>query len=209
MSDVPSALLPVLQHDVLRVQQVKEWGEILTGFEGSNRYRISATDATPLLLAGEVSRGVLGLLMRWFLKASRPFTMELREPSGALALRLDRPWRWWFSRLEVQDAHGHAVGAVQRRFQWFGKRYEVQDARGAVKATIHGPLFKPWTFIVRQGDDEVGRIQKRWSGFGKELFTDADSFGVAFDPRLRDLQLRQLLLAATFLIDFVHFENKG
>jgi len=42
----------------------------------------------------------------------------------------------------------------------------------------------------------------------KEGFTDADSFGVTF-PADWDVELKALLLGAVFLIDFVHFENRG
>ncbi len=62
--------------------------------------------------------------------------------------------------------------------------------------------------IIEQNGREVGHIQKRWSGFGKEMFTDADNFGVTFE-NVRDPRLRTLVVAATFLLDFVHFENRG
>ena len=75
-------------------------------------------------------------------------------------------------------------------------------------ATLRGPFFKPWTFHIEQNGQEVGLIQKRWSGFGKELFTDADNFGVTFGD-VQDARLRTLIVAATFLLDFVHFENRG
>ncbi len=42
----------------------------------------------------------------------------------------------------------------------------------------------------------------------KEGFTDADNFGVMF-PADWDIKLKALFLGAVFLIDFVHFENKG
>ena len=42
----------------------------------------------------------------------------------------------------------------------------------------------------------------------KEGFTDADNFGVMF-PAEWDVELKALFLGAVFLIDFVHFENKG
>jgi hypothetical protein len=51
-----------------------------------------------------------------------------------------------------------------------------------------------------------GKIAKRWSGLGKEMFTDADSFGITF-PGDIDVQAKAVLLGAVFLIDFVHFEN--
>ena len=42
----------------------------------------------------------------------------------------------------------------------------------------------------------------------KEGFTDADHFGVMF-PAEWDVELKARFLGAVFLIDFVHFENKG
>jgi uncharacterized protein YxjI len=148
------------------------------------------------------------LLVRLFLKASRPFTLELKTPGGATVLRLKRPWRFWFSHLDVEDGEGRPLGSIQQRFAFFQRLYEVLSPSGEVLATLRGPFFKPWTFNLEQNGQEVGRIQKRWSGLGKELFTDADSFGVTF-AQVRDARLRTLAVAATFLIDFVHFENRG
>jgi hypothetical protein len=52
----------------------------------------------------------------------------------------------------------------------------------------------------------VGRITKQWSGLLREAFTDADTFGVQLGPGM-DPRLRTLALAATFLIDFLYFED--
>jgi len=204
-----SLALAVLQnHRALRVRQTKEWGEILAGFEGRNRYQVVGDDGQTLFIAGEVGSGLGLFLLRSFLKASRPFTMELKTPGGATALRLERPWRFWLSKLEVHDGEGRVLGSVHQRFAFFAKLYEVLGPSGELLATLRGPFFKPWTFHVEQNGQEVGLIQKRWSGFGKEMFTDADNFGVSFEG-VRDSRLRTLVVAATFLLDFVHFENRG
>ena len=55
---------------------------------------------------------------------------------------------------------------------------------------------------------ELGKITKKWSGLLKESVTDADNFGINF-PKGIDLGKKAILLGAVFLIDFVHFENKG
>ena len=47
--------------------------------------------------------------------------------------------------------------------------------------------------------DEVGKVTKQWSGPAKELFTDADNFGVTFPIDL-DVKCKITLLAAVFLI---------
>jgi uncharacterized protein YxjI len=204
-----SLALAVLQrHRALRVRQTKEWGEILTGFEGRNRYQVVGDDGQTVFIAGEVGSGLGLFLLRSFLKASRPFTMELKTPDGATALRLERPWRFWLSKMEVQDGEGHVLGSVHQRFAFFSRLYDVLGPSGELLATLRGPFFKPWTFHIEQNGQEVGLIQKRWSGFGKELFTDADNFGVTFE-NVRDARLRTLAVAATFLLDFIHFENRG
>ena len=45
----------------------------------------------------------------------------------------------------------------------------------------------------------VGRITKQWSGIGKELFTDADNFGVSFPVDL-DVSMKAVVLGCVFLI---------
>lgn len=47
--------------------------------------------------------------------------------------------------------------------------------------------------------DKIGKISKQWTGINKELFTDADYFGVKFPIEL-DVRMKAVILAATFLI---------
>lgn len=196
------------RHSMLRVRQKKEWGEILTGFETRNRYMVVGDDDQPLFFVGEVGDGIGAFLVRSFLKAKRPFTLELKTPDGAILLRLKRPWRWWLSHLDVEDGMGRHVGSIQQQFAFLERLYEVHGASGEMLATLRGPFFKPWTFNVEQNGREVGKIQKQWSGLGKELFTSADNFGVTLAD-IEDPRLRTLVVAATFLIDFVHFERRN
>ena len=42
---------------------------------------------------------------------------------------------------------------------------------------------------------EVGKITKQWSGLGKEMFTDADNFGINF-PMDLDVKVREHCFAA-------------
>lgn len=204
-----TALLRLTTEEALRVRQQKEWGEILTGWETKNRYQVVGRDDRPLLMAGEVGEGLGAVLLRALLKKKRPFTIELRTPAGELFLKLVRPWRWFFSTLEIFSAQGVLQGIVQQRFKLFGRRLDILSPTGEELAVLKGPLFRPWTFHVERGGLQAGMIQKKWSGFGKEMFTDADNFGVSFASEMNDERLRTLMLAATFLIDFVYFENAG
>jgi len=45
----------------------------------------------------------------------------------------------------------------------------------------------------------VGMIRKHWSGFGREMFTVSDMFGIHF-PRNLDVKIKAVLLGACILI---------
>jgi len=70
-----------------------------------------------------------------------------------------------------------------------------------------GPLLHPWTFNIIHETGDVGVITKKWSGLGKEVFTDADNFGITFSSELKETT-KAILLGAVFLIDFLYFENR-
>jgi uncharacterized protein YxjI len=189
----------------LVVSQHKEWGEILTGFETKNRYAISDVSGSRLYLAAEEAGS---MLLRWFLKALRPFTIAVLTENGQVILRVVRPFRFYFHRAEVVDSQGQSIGVIERRFSVLRRIYSVLDTSGEEVFQLFGPLLHPWTFQIKNDGVEYGKITKKWSGLMKEGFTDADNFGVMF-PAEWDVKLKALFLGAVFLIDFVHFENKG
>jgi len=187
----------------LVVSQQKEWGEILTGFETRNKYVVSDQSGEKLYLAVEDPGSTM---VRLFLKSLRPFTITVMSEDGQAALRINRPFRFYFHRVEVVDSQGKSLGAIERQFSILRRIYHVFDPRGRKIFQLFGPILHPWTFQIRKNDLEIGKITKKWSGLLKESFTDADNFGVMF-PAEWDVGLKALFLGAVFLIDFVHFEN--
>ncbi len=191
--------------DGLVVSQRKEWGEILTGFETKNKYAVLDASGNDLYIAAELGGS---LLLRWFLKALRPFEINVWTYENRLVLRVVRPFRFYFHELSVYDAHGQLLGTIQKRFSILRKIYSVLDGSGQEIYQLFGPILHPWTFEIRKEDGEYGKITKKWSGLLKESLTDADNFGVSF-PASWDKKIKALFLGAVFLIDFVHFENTG
>lgn len=190
----------------LTVRQRKRWAEILLSLETRNHYDVLDQAQRPVLHVREEGEGFLSFLKRVFLGPARPFTAWVTDPAQSEGwMRLTRPFRFIFHRLEVHGADGRPLGAIQKRWSWVRRLYEVEDARGRVVAELFGPILKPWTFELRVRGQARGAIRKRWSGWGKELFTDADDFGV----ELANLEpeLKVLAFAATVLIDVVHFER--
>lgn len=190
----------------LTVRQRKRWLEILLSFEFKNAYDVYDDRQQAVLNAREVGGGVGEFFRRAFLGPLRPFTMQVTDiATGNVLLNIHRPFRFFFHRIEVRTEQGSLLGAIQRRWSWLRRIYTIEDAQGQDVAEIFGPILKPWTFEIRTQGAVGGTIRKRWSGFGKELFTDADNFGV----ELGGLQpeLRALAFAATVLVDVVHFER--
>ena len=193
------------QIDGLVIQQKKEWGEILSGFETKNKYSIFNTAGQQLYYAAEIGGN---LLVRMFLRAWRPFEIAVVNPQNELVLTLKSPFRFYFREMDILNASGQWLGRIQRRFTLLRRRYSVSDAQGQEVLELFGPLLHPWTFEIRQNEQVLGKITKKWSGLLKEGFTDADNFGVTFPPDLPK-EAKAVLLGAVFLIDFVHFENKN
>ncbi len=189
----------------LAVSQQKEWGEILTGFEGINKYVVSDEHGTDLFYALE-ERG--SVLARLFLKAYRPFAIDVLSRDGENLLRIERPFRFYFHTAQVFDGSGKLLGTLQRHFSVLRRVYSVLSADGVKLFDLFAPLLHPWTFSILEGGRQRGMIQKKWTGLAKETFTDADNFGVTF-PSDWPVEQKTLALGAVFLIDFVHFENKG
>lgn len=189
----------------LFVSQKKEWGEVLTGFETKNRYAVLDANGSELYMAVEEDGSTI---MRWLLKAMRPFEISIRTYDNQMVLRVVRPFRFYFHQLNVFDPRGKLLGTIQKRFSFIRRIYSVLDGSGQEIFQLFGPVLHPWTFEIRKGERLQGKITKKWSGLVKEGFTDADNFGVTF-PVEWDMKLKSLLLGAVFLIDFVHFENTG
>ena len=190
--------------NTLVVSQKKEWGEILTAFEAKNRYVVLTEHGNELYHATEEGGS---LLLRWFLKGFRPFTIVLRTPDGRPVLRLERPFRFYFQKLEVREDGGKLLGTVELEFSLLHRIFRVSDGNGSEICQLYGPLLHPWTFEIRQNGREVGKITKKWSGLLKEGFTDADNFAAVLPPGMT-VQAKGVLLGSVFLIDFAYFENK-
>jgi uncharacterized protein YxjI len=191
--------------DGLVISQKKEWGEILTGFETKNKYIVLDSTGRELYMAVEEGGSVL---FRWFLRALRPFEINVRRLDHQLVIRVVRPFRFFFHELNVYGAGGNLMGTIKREFALLRRIYSVFDPNGAQIFQLFGPIFHPWTFEIRDDSKAYGQITKKWSGILKESFSDADNFGVTFPSDWSNEQ-KALFLGAVFLIDFVHFEDKG
>jgi uncharacterized protein YxjI len=198
----------VENHRRILVRQAKEWGEILTGFETRNRYHLFDEEGNQIGYAAEEGGGLGTVLLRNFLGRCRACTIHLYDRERQKVGRGVKPFRFYFHRMEVHTGD-RKIGAIQRKFSILNRDFAVEGPDGRQLLLIRSPLFRIWTFKLLKDGEEVGRISKKWSGLLKEAFTDADNFGVEFaHPDLPE-EVKQLLLVAVFLVDFVCFEKSN
>lgn len=185
------------------VRQKVERLEAITGIETKNRYEVLTPDGRAVALAYEES----GTLSRLFLESHRPLTLHIADLGGRDIFVASRSFFWFFMHLKVHDSDGRALGGIRRKFGFLKRRMVIEDTSGNIVAEVSGSVFRRYTFTIRQSGQEIGRITKRWSGLGREMFTDADTFLVELPIGHGDDDFQALALATAFAVDLDFFER--
>jgi uncharacterized protein YxjI len=190
----------------LVINQKKELGEILTGFETRNRFVVNAVGSSDIYEVLEQGSGIGSFLIRQ-LGPCRPYRVAFMN-NGIPFMNISRNFTLIFSKVKVTDSYGRELGIIRRRFSILNRIYTITDQTGQDIATIKSPLFRVWTYKIYDAlNNEVGVIKKKWSGLGTEFFTDADNFAVELAKIPKNDNLRRFLLAAAIVIDYDSFER--
>lgn len=221
--NVPLGLEYLTTLDKLIVKQKAHLVEAIVGFESANKYTVKAANGNKVFYAMEetdcCTRNCCG--------PARPFDMKVIDMQQRPVIHMYRPLRctscWcpcFLQTLEVCSPPGNLVGYVKQDWSICGPSFRIENAAGDTVLRIKGPTC---TFAIcgdvvfkvmsRDGEVEVGKISKKWnynsmSGMVREMFTDADNFGISF-PMDLDVKMKAVMLGACFLIDFMFFEKAG
>ncbi|KPL98949.1 phospholipid scramblase 2-like protein [Sarcoptes scabiei] len=185
------------------------------GYETNNKYIVKNMNGQHLYYAAEKN----DLCTRNCLGKSRPFTIKLMDNEKNEIMRFERPWRCTsclfpccLQRLQVYCS-GQRIGSIIQEWSLFYPQFSVLNAMNEKVLHIKGPFITfscggdiEFNILSTDCSTYVGKITKQWSGLAREIFTDADRFGIEF-PRDMDVNIKAVLLAATFLIDFMYFER--
>ncbi|CAN2391473.1 Phospholipid scramblase [Pristimantis euphronides] len=154
--------------------------------------------------------------------SDRPFIITIIDNCGREIIRITRPLRCssccfpcCLQKLEVQAPPGNTIGYVKQNWNLCLPRFTIQNEREEDVLKIHGPCFvcsccSDVNFQLKSLDEVsvLGKVCKQWTGLARELFTDADNFGVNF-PMDLDVKIKAIILGACFLIDFMYFERSN
>lgn len=108
--------------------------------------------------------------------------------------------------MQVSAPPGNIVGTIEQEWSLFCPSFAIKNNTGETVLRIEGPFCTmsicgdvEFKVVSADGNTELGKISKQWSGLIREMFTDADYFGITF-PMDLDVRMKAVMLGACFLI---------
>ncbi|CAJ0574658.1 unnamed protein product, partial [Mesorhabditis spiculigera] len=227
IAGVPPGLEYLTLIDKLVIQQKKSLLEAVTSWEVTNKYAIYNAAAQQVYWAYEES----GCCMRQCCANARGFTLHIVDNYQKEVLTIRRPFKCCAcgnccacclpcqSEITVESPPGNVIGIVREQFGCCSFQLSVLNADESHEdLKISGPNMcsfnwccnccsdKVFEILAPATNQPIGTIRKKWTGAVKEIFTDADNFVAEF-PLDLEVKVKATLLAATFLVDFLAFEN--
>jgi uncharacterized protein YxjI len=217
----PPGLEYLTQIDQILVHQVVEILEAFTGWETANRYAIKNSMGQQVYYASEES----DTCARQLCAAKRGFTMHIQDNMQQEVMKVERTFKYCGGcnclaacdacqmDIKVESPPGTYIGSVRQDCSFLAPLFNVTDANDETVLVIEGPacmLFPQCcevNFEVKSKDGvAVGQIKKQVAGLVKEMYTNADNFGITFPMDLA-VGVKATLMGAVFLIDFMYFEQ--
>jgi uncharacterized protein YxjI len=178
-------------------------------FKTSNSYDIYDPESGECLMQCREPR--LGFftkmlrLTKW--KTVTPFHVEVNTPSGDAVLGVKRGTSFFVSKVDVLDEDDERVGGFkQKLFSWTSTFFVLGEDDQQL-CTLKGK-WTSWEFNFEHNGVSLAKVSKKWDGFARQLFTDADTYMLEIsDDVPEDNPLRILILASVLCIDMVLSER--
>jgi uncharacterized protein YxjI len=147
----------------------------------------------------------------WLTKALRftdyrrmtPFDVHVTDNDGNLIVQVKRGISLFVSKVGVFDGSGRRLGGFNQKFFSIGGAFRVLDEHDNEVCQLSGK-WTGWDFQFKAQGVQLARVNKKWQGLGKEMFTTADNYVLEISEALpAESQTRKLILAAVMCIDMV------
>ncbi len=174
-------------------------------FKAANNYDILDPNNQELIMTCREEKlgGFTKILRFTDYKRMTPFEIEIKTKTGENVLTVKRGVSLFLSKVEVLDHNNKLVGSFKQKFFSIGGKFDVLDTKDNVLCHLKGK-WTSWDFKFLNDKMEYAHVSKKWSGFGKELFTTADNYMLSINENVeKDDPIRLLILAAVMCIDMV------
>ncbi|WP_437202419.1 LURP-one-related/scramblase family protein [Planctomicrobium sp. SH664] len=174
-------------------------------FKAANNYDVfDPSTGEEILHCREPNLGTITKLLRFTdYKRMTPFDIYLTTPEGEPVLRVHRGVNFFLSKVLVSDEDDVVVGGFKQKLFSIGGAFQVLSANDEPLCQLQGK-WTGWEFKFVHEGDVLATVSRKWSGIGKELFTDADNYVLSISDSVPpDNPLRILIVGAVFCIDMV------
>lgn len=105
--------------------------------------------------------------------------------------------------IEVSAPPGNVIGSVELIWSVLYSQFSIKNAIDDTILLMRGPFCM--YSICGDVEFKISTLIGRWSGLARELFTDADFFGISFPMDL--VHVKAIMVGACFLIDAMFFKK--
>lgn len=170
----------LLSNPALVVCRELEWGNVFFGFEQANKYSLKTPDGR---IAGYIAEedGLGKSLLRNILRTHRSFKATILDPTGQPVMVIRRPAYLLTSSLYVETPEGEPIGEIRMNWHPWRRKYDLYVNKrqfGKIDAGFLAVEFP----IQDENGNIIGSVSKDFTGFAKELFTDATQYVVRLRP---------------------------
>ncbi|XP_027731874.1 phospholipid scramblase 4 [Vombatus ursinus] len=212
----PPGLEFLSQLDKILVHQQIELLELMTRFESNNRYEVKNSMGQMVYMVLEDTDDIT----RNTYHSLRPFVIRVIDCMGREIMRLQRPLRYTcccsccsdtMQELEVQSPPGVPLGYVMQQYVFCQTNFSIENEKNEHVLSIEGPCAaaccSDTIFQIKSMDGiNIGSICRQWIGAAQMSLGDIDNYEITF-PLDLNVTMKAMVFAATFLIDFMFFEN--
>lgn len=174
-------------------------------FKAANNYDVLDPETQEVILhCREDKMGFFPKMLRFSdYKRMTPFHIGISTPQGEKVLSVKRGWTFFRSVVEVFDEEDQLVGTFRQRMLSIGGKFELLAPDGSLLCTLKGK-WTSWDFSFEKDGQNFARVNKKWAGLGKELFTTADNYMLGIEDSVaKDHPMRIMIMAAVMCIDMV------
>jgi uncharacterized protein YxjI len=133
---------------------------------------------------------------------------EIINESNEVEAKISRGFTLFMSKMTITDGNDVLIGTIKQKFKLFKPTFEFFNASIEKIAAITGD-WKAWEFTIKDNSETVvGKINKKWAGVAKEIFTNADKYNVSFEYGYNDTLKKLIVFSGAICIDMVLKENK-
>ena len=194
----------------LEIQQIVDLSTLLGRVERGLQYRVKVPNAETLFLAMEsrpASESV-GFSCSRFIRDDHTLNVMDQWGEPAFIMKINSRWSYTLTKLrKITVGSSNLIGTVEENFSVMGPSFTVYDSERNQLCNISGPnicgccMYKEAQFqvISVDGTHQIATLMHQWNNTLHDY-----SFLIIF-PAETDIKLKSLLLAATFLLEYIYF----